>query len=92
MESKWCSNPFLKHVKNVCGTCIITTTLYDLQPTLELIPGERFMMCEHMCYTTPKATSSEGAFQKSGADSDPSEPEVATEDVNQTLVAMGRVL
>lgn len=90
MVSKWCSNPFLKHVKNVRGTRIITTTLADLQPTLELIPGERLCAtCKRMCYTTPKATSSEGALQEIGTDSDPSEPEVATEDVNQTLVAMG---
>lgn len=90
MVSKWCSNPFLKHVKIVRGTCIITTTLADLQPMLELIPGERLCVtCKHMCYTTPKATSSEGAHQESGADSDPREPEVATEDLNQTLAAMG---
>ncbi|KAH6948224.1 hypothetical protein HPB50_023203 [Hyalomma asiaticum] len=31
-----------------------------------------------MCYTTPKAASYEGALQESGADSDPSEPEVVT--------------
>ncbi|XP_049511079.1 uncharacterized protein LOC125939741 [Dermacentor silvarum] len=90
MASKWCSNPFLVHVKNVRGTCIITTTLADLQPTLGLIPGERLCVtCKRKCYTTPKATSSECALQESGADSDPSEPEVATEDLNETLAAIG---
>ena len=69
MASKWCSNPFLKHVKNVRGTCIITTAMADLQPTLELIPGKRLCVtCKRMCYTTPKATSSEGALQESDAD------------------------
>ncbi|XP_072144982.1 uncharacterized protein [Dermacentor andersoni] len=59
IASKWCSNPFLSHIRNYRGSSAISLSLSDSHPSLDLIPGTRLCQaCLRRCSEVEKRRSS----------------------------------
>ncbi|KAH6944903.1 hypothetical protein HPB50_006146 [Hyalomma asiaticum] len=97
VASRWCSNQFLEHTTNFRGTSVITLSLVDMQPSLELIPGQRLCQrCVRRCYhTTSRQTSRQRSLavciqiQDQAAVSPTHDPATLPDGVNEALVAVG---